>query len=104
MDPMTWMMIASLASSGIGALGNYFGGGEDGPPVKSFEGGPLDPQNMLLKSNASIAGMGNALAKRAGQGVNLRGVTVQTPKGFSGGMLPQSIGLSGKDPSIADPS
>ena len=48
--------------------------------------------------------MADSLTNQANQGVQRRGATLQTPKGYSGGGMPRNGGLSGVDPAIADPS
>ena len=100
---MTGIEIALLVSSLAGAAGGLIGGGSD-QEINSFEGTQLDPVNMGVRSSQLISGAGDVLAKRAGKGIQLRGVGVQQPGGYSGGGLPMNIGLSGSDPALKDPS
>lgn len=66
--------------------------------------GAVAPQALLEQGVGKANDLSGMLTDRLKKGVQLRSSYVQTPPMMSGGGLPMNIGVTGKDPALADPS
>ena len=99
---------AILAASFMSGL---FGGGGDGQQsrvpfegIPTGSGGQYSPEDLLswaIQMNSRLGMSANELANRP---VRLRSSYVQRLPTFTGGGLPFPIGVTGRDPALADPS
>jgi hypothetical protein len=99
------------ALAAISALGRLGGAAlaPSGTEFKSFGSLPIGnesitPRQLVGSTLTGIAGLGDAVTRRAEGPVDLRASIVQQPPTFTGGGLPMPIGLTGRDPAHADPS
>lgn len=91
LNPMTAMLIMQ----GISALGSTAASAlSDGQEMQPFEGN-LSPESILGGGVAGLSGLFNQIA---GEDYAFPDAYVQTPESYSGGGLPMTIGLSGRDP------
>lgn len=89
---------------GLSGLFGGLGAANSGQDRTSFAGTAVDPTDLMTEQANNLRGFGSALTKRLGEGISLPDAYVQDLPTFTGGGLPQPIGLSGRDPALKDPS
>lgn len=99
------------AIAAIMASLNLFGNGNQPSFQKklTFEGEQggglsIDPRDMLGQGVANQGAAFQMLLDQLAKGVSVPGAFAQSPPTFTGGGMPMPIGLTGKDPALADPS
>lgn len=90
-----------VASAVGGALTGIFGGDDGGPNPFT---GQVAPQKTLEQSQTLLKGALGDAVKKSEQPTKLRSSYVQSPPSFSGFGLPMTIGVTGSDPALQDPS
>lgn len=100
---MKYLSNPFIASIAGGAINGIFGG-EDPTGQRNPFTGQVDPQKMLEQSKGLITGSMSDAVRKSEKPAKLRSSYVQQPISYSGGGLPFTIGLSGSDPALADPS
>lgn len=94
-----WAMLLPILASVIGQ-----GVATAMQPRPNHFYGAADPNVIAGNGLGATSDTYDAFRKNLAQGVNLRSSFAQAPPTFSGGGMPMPIGVTGRDPALADPS
>lgn len=99
---MTPELALILAGGASGAAGGFFA--PEGQEVSSFQDFGIDIPGLLRQGLGDIDTLKTAAFDLGQTPISLRSSFAQQPPVFTGGGLPQPIGVTGIDPALADPS
>lgn len=94
MDPATAAIVWPMVISAVGGVAKGISTPQ-GQKLQSFEGGPNDPNQTLTEARRMLEGVFSGVLARSQQPVDMSDAYVQDLPSFTGGPLPQPIGVTG---------